>query len=58
MDLTTSQPAPVSETLGRVLVVVDWSVDPQAVIDACERRDAEQPSSFALVVPAWLHGGT
>jgi hypothetical protein len=39
-----------------VLVVADWSIDAQAVIDACERRNKETTSAFGLIVPAWLHG--
>jgi hypothetical protein len=56
MELTTSHRSPPDTPLGRVLVVADWGVDPRAVIAACERRDMERRSSFALVVPAWLHG--
>ncbi|MDQ3933090.1 MAG: hypothetical protein M3340_00485 [Actinomycetota bacterium] len=51
----THNPAPGS-SLARVLVVADWSVDAEAVIEACERRNREAPAAFALVVPAWLHG--
>jgi hypothetical protein len=43
-------------SIARVLVVADWSVDAQAVIDACDRRNHDRAASFALVVPAWLHG--
>ena len=56
MERTTSHDSPSGTPLRRVLVVADWGVDPQAVIAACDRRDAEGPSSFALLVPAWLHG--
>src|SRR5688500_9433972 len=38
-----------------VLVVADWSVDPHVVIASCSAR-ACAGVSFALVVPAWLHG--
>jgi hypothetical protein len=51
----THKPTPNS-SITRVLVVADWSIDAQAVIDACERRNREAPAAFALVVPAWLHG--
>ena len=40
----------------RVLVVADWAADPYGVISACRRRAAESDVTFALVVPAWLHG--
>jgi hypothetical protein len=49
MDVNTS-------TVARVLVIADWAVDPDAVIAACRRRAAESAATFALVVPAWLHG--
>jgi hypothetical protein len=57
LNETTSTPtARDPHPRDRVLVVADWGIDPEAVIAACERRDIERPSSFALVVPAWLHG--
>jgi hypothetical protein len=40
----------------RVLVVPDWNLDFDAVLDACRRRQAAGPVSFALLVPARLHG--
>jgi hypothetical protein len=40
----------------RVLLVSDWSTDPDAVITACRERAAAGDVAFALVVPAWLHG--
>ena len=40
----------------RVLVVADWTVDPHGVIAACRERSTHGPTTFALVVPAWLHG--
>ena len=42
--------------MDRVLVVADWAVDPDTVIVACVRRAAESRATFALIVPAWLHG--
>jgi hypothetical protein len=56
MDSNTIQTPAASSSIARVLVVADWSIDPQAVIDACERRNREGPAAFGLVVPAWLHG--
>ena len=44
---TVSQPI-----TDRALVVVDWTVDPDAVVHACAAR--RQP--VVLTVPAWLHG--
>ena len=52
MDVKASPNAEVA----RVLVVADWAVDPYAVIAACRRRSTHGPTTFALVVPAWLHG--
>jgi hypothetical protein len=43
-------------TDARILVVADWTVDPEAVVEACGRHDRRDATSFALVVPAWLHG--
>ena len=40
----------------RFLTVVDWTVDPYAVVAALRRRAAREPATFTLVVPAWLHG--
>jgi hypothetical protein len=45
-----------SATSTRVLVVADWRVDPHAVVAACSRRSQSRDASFALLVPAWLHG--
>lgn len=42
--------------LPNVLVVADWSVDPYGIVAACRRRAAEGEVTFAIVVPAWLHG--
>jgi hypothetical protein len=44
-----SPPAP-----DRVLLVADWNVDPQAVVDAARSR--HQDAGMALLVPARLHG--
>ena len=43
-------------TRARVLVLADWRADPAGVIDACSRRASHDAVTFALVVPAWLHG--
>jgi hypothetical protein len=40
----------------RVLLVSDWTLDPGAVVAAAASRDEREPASFALLVPAWLHG--
>ena len=40
----------------RVLVLADWRTDPHAVVAECRRRASGGAVSFALVVPAWLHG--
>lgn len=39
-----------------VLLVSDWSVDADAVIEAARRRYGSDPVEFRLLVPAWLHG--
>jgi hypothetical protein len=52
MDKTSTRDA----TAVRVLLVVDWAVDPHAVVAAASRRAARGPAAFDLVVPAWLHG--
>jgi len=49
MSLTTT-------TATRVLVVADWTVDPHAIVAACSARRHDAPCTFALLVPAWLHG--
>ena len=56
MNSTDIHSQAASESMARVLVVADWNVDAEAVIEACERRNREAPAAFALVVPAWLHG--
>ncbi|MFL5780108.1 MAG: hypothetical protein ACJ760_02240 [Thermoleophilaceae bacterium] len=56
MDSQLAHDSTFDTSTARVLVVTDWSVDAQAVIDACDRRNHDRPASFALVVPAWLHG--
>ena len=54
MDVITSTHHPAA---ARVLVVADWALDPYGVVAACRRRAATDPHvTFALVVPAWLHG--
>jgi len=39
-----------------VLVVADWTVDAHAAVAALRRRSAERPTTWSLLVPAWLHG--
>jgi hypothetical protein len=54
MDVITST---AQSAAARVLVVADWALDPSGVVAACRRRAATDPHvTFALVVPAWLHG--
>jgi hypothetical protein len=40
----------------RVLVVADWTVDPHAIVAAASARRHEGACTFALRIPAWLHG--
>ena len=56
MHPTSERTIDSSKAHRRVLVVADWSLDAQAVVDACERLNRETRAAFALVVPAWLHG--
>src|SRR3954447_12961480 len=42
--------------LDHVLLVADWTVDPETVVATARRRDEHHRSAFAVVVPAWLHG--
>jgi hypothetical protein len=39
-----------------VLLVSDWRIDAHAVVAAAARRHGHSSASFALLVPAWLHG--
>jgi hypothetical protein len=39
-----------------VLAVVEWSLDPHAVVAAISARDEEQRFLYGLLVPARLHG--
>jgi hypothetical protein len=41
---------------GRLLVVVDWTTDPEAVVAACVERQRLSGADLGLLVPAWLHG--
>ena len=41
----------------RVLVVADWSIDPEAVVDALAAENARAPAAFALLVPSRLAPG-
>jgi len=43
-------------TTGRVLVVADWTADPEAIVAACFARQEGSGDDFALLVPARLHG--
>jgi len=40
----------------RVLLVADWTVEPEAVIAACLRHAALKPAHYSLLVPARLRG--
>jgi hypothetical protein len=48
MEAETSQ--------ARVLLVSDWTVDPGTIVAAAASRNEREPASFAVLVPAWLHG--
>ena len=53
MDSTETKQAPPR----RVLLVADWELDPEAVVEAARNARAERPDTrLALLVPAWLHG--
>jgi hypothetical protein len=52
-DQSSDPPRPAGTP---VLAVVDWTVDPHAVVAALSRRATAHESSFGLLVPAWLHG--
>jgi hypothetical protein len=43
-------------TGGRVLVVADWTIDPEAVVAACIERRELSGGKFGVLVPARLHG--
>ena len=43
-------------TGARVLAVVDWTLDPSAVVDDLLRYDEHRHVALGLLVPAWLHG--
>ena len=40
----------------RILLVVDWSADPERVIAECLALATRQPAEFGVLVPARLHG--
>jgi hypothetical protein len=46
----------IDGTAGRVLVVADWTADPEAIVAACVERQERSGGDFALLVPARLHG--
>jgi hypothetical protein len=56
MDPNSTRDIGTDAPPGRVLVVADWAIDPQGVVEACARRMDDSPSDFTLLVPAWLHG--
>jgi hypothetical protein len=41
---------------GRVLVVADWTADPEGIVAACVERHGRLGGDFTLVVSASLHG--
>jgi hypothetical protein len=43
-------------TARRVLVVADWTADPEGVLAACVQRKELSGGAFGLLVPARLHG--
>ncbi len=44
------------ETSQRLLIVADWTVDPQSVVAAVASTTRKESASLTLVLPAWLHG--
>jgi hypothetical protein len=56
MEATSFEARMPRATTGRALVVADWGVDPQAVVDALGAHNALHGTHFALLVPAALHG--
>lgn len=40
----------------RTLVLASWKANPDEVVAACARQYVSHPTTFALVVPATLHG--
>ena len=45
-----------SNPQNKVLVVADWKADLPAVVEAIQQWHESHHASFALLVPAWLHG--
>ena len=56
MESTASRARVHDPSSTRILVVADWKLDPHAVVAACSRHLESHDASFALLVPAWLHG--
>jgi hypothetical protein len=56
MEVIAHQRSAVATRPVRVLVVADWTVDASEVVRACLRRAERDHASFAVIVPAWLHG--
>jgi hypothetical protein len=40
----------------RLLAVVDWTLEPAAVVSDLRRHAQTRKTTFGLLVPAWLHG--
>jgi hypothetical protein len=38
------------------LVVADWTVDPEVVVETCRAQAGDAQGAVRIVVPAWLHG--
>jgi hypothetical protein len=55
MELLTANHT-ATATRERLLLVVDWTVDPHAVVREVCAQAGERPAALRLLVPAWLHG--
>ena len=56
MELSTYEARTPRATAGRALVVADWAVDPEDIVEALGAHNARHGTHFALLVPASLHG--
>jgi hypothetical protein len=52
----TARIRPSTPITHRLLAVVDWTVDPHAVVAAISARDEGQRLAYGVLVPARLHG--
>jgi hypothetical protein len=56
MELNAYEARTPRANAGRALVVADWSLDPEDIVDAMGAHSARHGTHFALLVPATLHG--